>query len=587
MLRGAGQVVRERPDQPDARLRLVQRRGGGHARLRARTRSRSRTRARRSARCSASTWSASPGRSRSTGADELPVHVARRRRRGVRRAAHATSTSTSSGSPNAREHASRSAGANTRNSDEASWDVPGLPDAALGRACAPPATTPSTTCPTTRWRRSTRSPAGGSFFEQGLRNTLLSAYYTALTLDNEQPVARATAQRRAARSRSTPAASSDPDGPVVRRHAGTSATARPARARRSRTSTRSPATTPRPSSVGDSLWPQVRSTATVTVPVDAAARRRGGGDAAGDRDGAGARAGHRGPRRRRRRRKDAAARPSACATGRRAVVRFTRVVKVCPKAKRRKVSPKKRSAARSGPRQSAAARADLPSGYRATTDCGSSACGQPTPQKESRIRMTPQATTQPHPVAELKDAHRAMWASGDYSVVAQQIDADPPARVVAAAGIAAGDRVLDVATGTGNAALAAARAGADVTGLDLTPDLLEVAARGPPPRASRSTSSPATPRRCRSPTARSTASPPCSASSSRRATRSPRTSSSACARPGGTIALANWTPGRFIGRVLRTVGLATCRRRRRSRRRRRCGATRPTSAGCSPDTTSS
>ncbi len=44
-------------------------------------------------------------------------------------------------------------------------------------------------------------------------------------------------------------------------------------------------------------------------------------------------------------------------------------------------------------------------------------------------------------------------------------------------GVRAGEAFLDVATGTGNAALAAARRGASVTGIDLTAELLEVARR--------------------------------------------------------------------------------------------------------------
>jgi SAM-dependent methyltransferase len=80
------------------------------------------------------------------------------------------------------------------------------------------------------------------------------------------------------------------------------------------------------------------------------------------------------------------------------------------------------------------------------------------------------------PVTALKNAHRATWASGDYPAIAEHIDVTPPAAAVAAARVAPGSRVLDVATGSGNAALAAAGLGAWVTGLDLVPELLDVAA---------------------------------------------------------------------------------------------------------------
>ena len=78
-------------------------------------------------------------------------------------------------------------------------------------------------------------------------------------------------------------------------------------------------------------------------------------------------------------------------------------------------------------------------------------------------------------LATLKVAHRTTWATGDYPGVAEHIAQTMPTHVITAAGIEAGDRVLDVATGTGNVALAAARDGATVTGLDLTPELLDVA----------------------------------------------------------------------------------------------------------------
>jgi len=78
-------------------------------------------------------------------------------------------------------------------------------------------------------------------------------------------------------------------------------------------------------------------------------------------------------------------------------------------------------------------------------------------------------------VAELKHAHRATWAAGAYAAVAEVIDDVPPRDLLARIGLTPGHEVLDVATGTGNVALKAAAAGAQVVGLDLTPELLATA----------------------------------------------------------------------------------------------------------------
>ena len=67
---------------------------------------------------------------------------------------------------------------------------------------------------------------------------------------------------------------------------------------------------------------------------------------------------------------------------------------------------------------------------------------------------------------------RATWSAGDYAAVAQKIIPDLGGVVVEAAEVRAGDRVLDVASGAGNAALPAAARGADVVAADITPDLL-------------------------------------------------------------------------------------------------------------------
>ncbi|TXS52149.1 class I SAM-dependent methyltransferase [Streptomyces sp. t39] len=74
----------------------------------------------------------------------------------------------------------------------------------------------------------------------------------------------------------------------------------------------------------------------------------------------------------------------------------------------------------------------------------------------------------------LKSKHRAMWALGDYPVVAAELIPELGRRLVAACSVGAGQRVLDVAAGSGNAAIPAALAGADVVASDLTPELLEV-----------------------------------------------------------------------------------------------------------------
>jgi ubiquinone/menaquinone biosynthesis C-methylase UbiE len=74
---------------------------------------------------------------------------------------------------------------------------------------------------------------------------------------------------------------------------------------------------------------------------------------------------------------------------------------------------------------------------------------------------------------ELKAKHRAMWASGDYPQMVETFLLPLGPRLVAAAGIKAGQKVLDVGAGTGNTSLPAAATGADVLATDLTPELLE------------------------------------------------------------------------------------------------------------------
>jgi SAM-dependent methyltransferase len=80
-------------------------------------------------------------------------------------------------------------------------------------------------------------------------------------------------------------------------------------------------------------------------------------------------------------------------------------------------------------------------------------------------------------LAKLKQGARAAWGAGDYAEIARRQLWPVGERIVNRASIRPGERVLDVACGTGNAALRAAGAGAEVTGLDLTPALLEAGKR--------------------------------------------------------------------------------------------------------------
>lgn len=67
-----------------------------------------------------------------------------------------------------------------------------------------------------------------------------------------------------------------------------------------------------------------------------------------------------------------------------------------------------------------------------------------------------------------------MWGAGNYAAVAEKITKGADT-ILERAGVAPGMDVLDVACGTGNATIPAAKAGARVTGLDFAPALLEIA----------------------------------------------------------------------------------------------------------------
>jgi SAM-dependent methyltransferase len=76
-----------------------------------------------------------------------------------------------------------------------------------------------------------------------------------------------------------------------------------------------------------------------------------------------------------------------------------------------------------------------------------------------------------------KARQRAIWAQGDYHRVATSALWEFGPLLVAACGIGPGQRVLDVAAGTGNVAIRAAEAGAEVVASDLTPENFDAGRR--------------------------------------------------------------------------------------------------------------
>jgi SAM-dependent methyltransferase len=80
-------------------------------------------------------------------------------------------------------------------------------------------------------------------------------------------------------------------------------------------------------------------------------------------------------------------------------------------------------------------------------------------------------------LAQMKQLTRATWAAGNFGEVARRGLWGVGERIVQRVGVGKNERVLDVACGTGNAAIRAAQAGGHVVGLDLTPELFETGRR--------------------------------------------------------------------------------------------------------------
>jgi SAM-dependent methyltransferase len=155
--------------------------------------------------------------------------------------------------------------------------------------------------------------------------------------------------------------------------------------------------------------------------------------------------------------------------------------------------------------------------------------------------------------AAAKTRSRATWSAGDYAVIGTTLQIVGES-LAEAADVRSGERVLDVACGNGNAALAAARRFASVTAIDYVPALLE--------RARARASAEGLELELREADAEALPFPerafdvvlstfgvmftPDQARAARELLR--------VCRQGGRIALACWTPDGFVGEMLRTVG---------------------------------
>jgi ubiquinone/menaquinone biosynthesis C-methylase UbiE len=154
---------------------------------------------------------------------------------------------------------------------------------------------------------------------------------------------------------------------------------------------------------------------------------------------------------------------------------------------------------------------------------------------------------------ELKAKHRALWASGDYPAVAVELIPQLGPELVQACGVRAGQRVLDVGAGSGNAAIPAAERGAAVTASDLTPELFDAGRRIAAERGVDLEWVEADAEAL--PFADGSFDVVMSCVGAMFAPRHQVTADELVrvCRPGGTIGMINWTPQGFIGNLFKTM----------------------------------
>ncbi|HEY0387897.1 MAG TPA: class I SAM-dependent methyltransferase [Gaiellales bacterium] len=155
-------------------------------------------------------------------------------------------------------------------------------------------------------------------------------------------------------------------------------------------------------------------------------------------------------------------------------------------------------------------------------------------------------------VDDLTAAQRAAWAAGDDSMIAPHLSVVAE-RLCHDGGLRPGWQVVDVATGSGNAALAAARIGCTTVGVDLVPELLERARARAAAERLHIEVTPADARAL-----------PFESDSFDAATsvfgvmfavdqQAAARELVRVVRPGGTIAMASWMPDGFVGELFETA----------------------------------
>ncbi|WP_407442880.1 class I SAM-dependent methyltransferase [Rhodococcus sp. (in: high G+C Gram-positive bacteria)] len=150
---------------------------------------------------------------------------------------------------------------------------------------------------------------------------------------------------------------------------------------------------------------------------------------------------------------------------------------------------------------------------------------------------------------DLKAKHRAMWALGDYPAVASGVIPSLGQILVSACRVGPGDRVLDVAAGSGNAAIPAALTGATVVATDLTPELFDVGRRDAEDAGATLTWQEADAEAMPFGDASADVTLSCVGVMFAPHHQMAADELVRVTRPGGRIGLLSWTPGGFIGRM--------------------------------------